>query len=205
MKVLIKSMRPHRQKVLTEDGEEMRLQQGANKQAASAMRSAGDAASGEQFTQARDALMRNAVENPQEHGLKFMGERVPFEGQTLESSLSEPDMEAEKPQLPESIERLRGGNLFDEQGKLRQTLPPQEGEEEEFEPDAAAEHMRRIMTSRDVAMRDAWSILKNDPYDWQGQEYDTHCPKCRKGIYRQDEDDLFMIQNAGMCTDCMMA
>jgi len=54
-------------------------------------------------------------------------------------------------------------------------------------------------------MRDAWSILKNDPYDWQGQEYDTHCPKCRKGIYRQDEDDLFMIQNAGMCTDCMMA
>lgn len=163
MKVLIKSMRPHRQKVLTEAGEEMRLQQWANKQAASAMRSAGDAASGEQFTQARDALMRNAVENPQEHGLKFMGERVPFEGQTLESSLSEPDVEAEKPQLPESIEQLRGGNLFDEQGKLRQTLPPQEGEEkeEEFEPDAAAEHMRRIMTSRDVAMRDAWTVLKS--------------------------------------------
>ena len=224
MKVLIKSMRPHRQKVLTEDGEEMRLQQWANKQAASAMRSAGDAASGEQFTQARDALMRNAVENPQEHGLKFMGERVPFEGQTLESSLSEPDVEAEKPQLPESIERLRGGNLFDEQGKLRQTLsqggkmsekdmhdealadwearqsdinfsreqghtegfegkPYHEMEQEEldadkkrfygmyphlkpqeeggFDPDAEAEHLRRIMTSRDVAMRDAWSVLKS--------------------------------------------
>ena len=162
MKVLIKSMRPHRQKVLTESGEEMRLQQWANKQAASAMRSAGDAASGEQFTQARDALMRNAVENPQEHGLKFMGERVPFEGQTLESSLSEPDVEAEMPKMPESIEQLRGGNLFDEQGKLRRTLPTQEEEEEEeFDPDAEAEHLRRIMTSRDVAMRDAWSVLKS--------------------------------------------
>ena len=94
--------------------------------------------------QARDALMREAVANPDEHGLKFMGERMPFEGQTLEESLSEPD-------------------IFDEQGRLRQTLPQGEEEkEEEFEPDAAAEHMRRIMTSRDVAIRDAWTVLKND-------------------------------------------
>ena len=160
-KILIKQLRPHRQKVLTEDGEEMRLQQWANKKAASGMRQAGGDATGEQFTQARDALMREAVANPEEHGLKFMGERMPFEGQELEEPLSEPDMEAEKPQLPESIEQLRGGNLFDEQGKLRQTLPPQENEDEEFNPDAEAEHLRRIMTSRDVAMRDAWSVLKS--------------------------------------------
>jgi len=161
-KILIKQLRPHRQKVLTEDGEEMRLQQWANKKAASVMRQAGGDATGEQFTQARDALMREAVANPEEHGLKFMGERMPFEGQELEEPLSEPDMEAEKPQLPESIEQLRGGNLFDEQGRLRQTLPPQEDEDEEFNPDAEAEHLRRIMTSRDVAMRDAWSLLKRD-------------------------------------------
>jgi len=161
-KILIKQLRPHRQKVLTEDGEEMRLQQWANKKAASVIRQAGGDATGEQFTQARDALMREAVANPEEHGLKFMGERMPFEGQELEEPLSEPDMEAEKPQLPESIEQLRGGNLFDEQGRLRQTLPPQEDEDEEFNPDAEAEHLRRIMTSRDVAMRDAWSLLKRD-------------------------------------------
>jgi hypothetical protein len=184
MKVLIKAMRPHRQKVLTEDGEEMRLQQWANKAASSVLRGAGEVASGEQFTQARDALMREAVANPDEHGLKFLGERLPFEGQTLEESLSEPDVEGEQAMidnqfnqdpmndpdfkedmtedesfdLAEKLDR-KTPDIFDEQGKLRQTLP-QEEEEEEFDPDAEAEHLRRIMTSRDVAMRDAWSILK---------------------------------------------
>jgi len=213
MKVLIKAMRPHRQKVLTEDGEEMRLQQWANKAASSALRGAGGDASGEQFTQARDALMREAVANPNEHGLKFLGERMPFDGQELEESLSEPDYgnspEEQKvfehlmslnPEEQEVLSNNRTPDLFDSEGKLRDGMPP----EEEFNPDAEAEHMKRIMTSRQVPMRDALSLLKNEPYDWQGQEYDTHCPKCQKGIYRQDEDDLFMIQNAGMCTDCMM-
>lgn len=197
MKVLIKAMRPHRQKVLTEDGEEMRLQRWANKAASSALRRAGGDANGEQFTQAREALMREAVANPDEHGLKFMGERMPFDGQELEESLSEPDVEGE--QGPESgpdewmgdespehfenlreqkgvkqFEQLRGGNLFDEQGKLRQTLPQGEEKEEEFDPDAEAEHMRRIMTSRDVAMRDAWSVLKNDFFNPQK----VPCAKC---------------------------
>lgn len=159
MKVLIKAMRPHRQKVLTEDGEEMRLQQWANKKASAALRTAGGEASGEQFTQARDALMRDAVANPQEHGLKFMGERMPFEGQTLEESLSEPDVEGEQAAVDQEFapEKPETPDIFDEQGKLRQTLPQ---EEEEFEPDAEAEHLRRIMTSRDVAIRDAWSVLK---------------------------------------------
>jgi hypothetical protein len=162
MKVLIKAMRPHRQKVLTEDGQEMRLQQWANKTASAALRGAGGEASGEQFSQARDALMREAVANPDEHGLKFMGERVPFEGQTLEESLSEPDVEGERAAVDQEFasEKPETPDIFDEQGKLRQTLP-QEEEEEEFEPDAEAEHLRRIMTSRDVAMRDAWSVLKS--------------------------------------------
>jgi len=183
MKVLIKAMRPHRQKVLTEDGEEMRLQQWANKAASSALRGAGGDANGEQFTQARDALMREAVANPNEHGLKFLGERMPFDGQELEESLSEPDVEGEMPQTPD---------LFDEQGKLRDGMPPEEefnwekGEaeymrnlkppEEEFNPDAEAEHMRRIMTSRQVPMRDAWSVLKNDFFN----PPEVPCAKCGK-------------------------
>lgn len=247
MKILIKAMKPHRQKILTESGEEMRLQQWANKKAAEALRGAGGDVQGEQFQQARDALMREAVANPDAHGLKFMNERMPFEGQTLEESLSEPDIEGEQgpeegpdewmgDESPEHFENVRekegvkqflqqrGKDLFDEQGNLRQTLPqggkmsekdmhdealadwearqsdinfsreqghtegfegkpyheieqeeldadkkrfygmyphlkPQE--EDDFDEDAAAEHLRRIMTSHDVAMRDAWSVLKS--------------------------------------------
>ncbi len=202
MKVLIKSMRPHRQKILTNDGEEVRLQQWANKKAAESLRTAGGDASGEQFTQARDMLMRDAVENPEQYGLKFMNERVPFEGQNLESSLSDPmdspefkeDMtEDESFSLAEKLdEKNRTPDLFDSEGKLRDGLPPEEegkkrGQiytnvsydsnvytptEEEidqmtseqqrgFDANKEAEHLRRIMTSRDVAMRDAWSVLKS--------------------------------------------
>tara|TARA_A200000159_G_scaffold79757_2_gene73840 strand:- start:1574 stop:2275 length:702 start_codon:yes stop_codon:yes gene_type:complete len=188
MKVLIKAMRPHRQKVLTEDGQEMRLQQWANKTASAALRGAGGEAGGEQFTQARDALMREAVANPNEHGLKFMGERMPFEGQTLEESLSEPDVEGEQAAVDQEFapEKPETPDIFDEEGKLRQTLPqgevppPASNEQKDveeyrervmdklrqergdFDPDAEAEHLRRIMTSRDVAIRDAWSVLKQD-------------------------------------------
>ena len=164
MKILIKAMRPHRQKVLTEGGEEMRLQQWANKQAASTIREAGGNAGGEQFNQARDALMHSAVNNPEEHGLKFMGERVPFDGQELEESLSAPDVEGEQASIDAefapSEEKPETPDIFDEDGKLRDGTEPEE-EEEEFEPDKEAEHLRRIMTSRQVPMRDAWSILKS--------------------------------------------
>lgn len=188
---------PHRQKVLTQDGQEMRLQQWANKQAASSLRDAGGDTQGEQFTQSRDMLMRDAVENPEKHGLKFMGERLPFEGQNLQESLSDPmdspefkeDMtEDESFSLAEKLdEKNRTPDLFDSEGKLRDGMPPEEegflqannkvtwrgmpSEEEtkellqqeqgDFNPDAEAEHMRRIMNSRDVPMRDAWSILKS--------------------------------------------
>ena len=241
MKVLIKAMRPHRQKVLTEDGKEMRLQQWANKTAGAALRGAGGDAGGEQFQQARDALMREAVANPDEHGLKFMGERMPFEGQTLEESLSEPDVEGEQAAVDQEFapEKPETPDIFDEQGRLRDGLPQggkmnekdmhdealadwearqsdidfsrnqghadgYEGkpyhdmEQEEldadkkrfygmyphlqpqeqggFDPDAEAEHMRRIMTSRQVPMRDAWSVLKNDFFN----PPEVPCAKCGK-------------------------
>jgi hypothetical protein len=232
MKVLIKAMRPHRQKVLTEDGEEMRLQQWANKAASSALRGAGGDASGEQFTQVRDALMREAVANPDEHGLKFMGERLPFDGQELKESLSEPDVEGERAmidnqfnqdpmndpdfkedmtedesfELAEKLDR-KTPDIFDEQGKLRQTLPQ---EEEEFDPDAEAEHLRRIMNSRDVPMRDAWSILKFGYPSVAGAEspkevrarhnvspFSRKCAKCSKDF------SLFRGQIADdICADC---
>ena len=89
--ILIKARNyPTDKKYSPQDGEEMRLQQWANKQAASSLRDAGGDAQGEQFSQSRDMLMRDAVENPEKHGLKFMGERLPFEGQNLQESLSDP-------------------------------------------------------------------------------------------------------------------
>jgi hypothetical protein len=181
MKILIKAIRPHRQKVLTEGGEEMRLQQWANKQAASALREAGGDAGGEQFNQARDALMREAVANPDEHGLKFMGERMPFDGQELEESLSAPDVEGERAAIDAefaSQEEYMPGvvanhgssfntppktpDIFDEEGNLHDGTKPEEDSEEDSEEDPEEEHLKRIMTSHNTAFRDAWSILKND-------------------------------------------
>jgi len=196
MKILIKALQPHRQKILTADGEEMRLQQWANKQAASALRGAGGDAQGEQFTQTRDGLMRDAVANPDEHGLKFMGERMPFEGQELEESLSEPDVEGEQAAIDGEFageeEEPETPDLFDEGGKLRDGTPP---EEEEFNPDKEAEHTRRIMNSRDVPMRDAWSILKEEgkrcPIHGEflrdgGAYMDPVCRECLRGANPTD-------------------
>jgi hypothetical protein len=164
MKILIKAMQPHRQRILTADGEEIRLQRWANRKANRDMGTErGTVGGAERFTQARDKLMYDAVANPEEHGIKFLNERVPFEGQNLESSLSDPMSASDIADITDTssaeTERAMGGtpNLFDSEGKLRDGMPP---EEEEFKPDAEAEHMKRIMTSRQVPMRDAWSILK---------------------------------------------
>lgn len=207
MKVLIKAMRPHRQKVLTEDGQEMRLQQWANKTASAALRGAGGEAGGEQFTQARDALMREAVANPNEHGLKFMGERMPFEGQTLEESLSEPDVEGEQAAVDQEFapEKPETPNIFDEQGNLRQTLPQEE--KKEFEPDAEAEHLRRIMTSHDVAIRDAWSLLKQGPYDREGRYLEHQdinlCPEAKAFLQKEmTEGPQFRDKDPNFCNNC---
>tara|TARA_X000001382_G_scaffold130313_1_gene124794 strand:+ start:708 stop:1403 length:696 start_codon:yes stop_codon:yes gene_type:complete len=196
MKILIKAIKPHRQKILTSDGEEMHIQRWANKQAAQAIRGAGGDAAGEQFTQARDKLMRDAVANPEEHGLKFLNERVPFEGQNLESSLSDPMSASDIADITDAssaeTERAMGGktpNLFDSEGKLRDDMPP----EEEFNPDAEAEHMKRIMTSRQVPMRNAWSILKNNGY--------VACPRC--GFEDDSEDHKMKIRTAGKCDSCL--
>ena len=214
MKVLIKAMRPHRQKVLTEDGQEMRLQQWANKKAGAALRSSNVSGlrphySTEQFQQARDALMREAVANPDEHGLKFMGERMPFEGQTLEESLSEPDVENEQAAVDQEFapEKPETPDIFDEQGNLRQTLPQGEEEKEEFDPDAEAEHLRRIMTSRDVAIRDAWSLLKQGPYDREGRYLEHQdinlCPEAKAFLQKEmTEGPQFRDKDPNFCNNC---
>jgi hypothetical protein len=179
MKILIKAMQPHRQRILTADGEEIRLQRWANRKANREMGTErGKVGGAERFTQARDKLMYDAVANPEEHGIKFLNERVPFEGQNLESSLSDPMSASDIADITDTssaeTERAMGGtpNLFDSEGKLRDGMPP---EEEEFNPDAEAEHMRRIMTSRQVPMRDAWSILKySRPFDELLNAYAEH-------------------------------
>lgn len=153
-------MKPHRQKVLTPDGQEVRLQQFANRMAANELRGAGGDASGDQFISARDKLMRDIVANPEAHNIKFMGERVPFEGQTLGESLSMPDVAGERAAIDEQF-----GNSPEEQEVLQRNREDDDDKKEEFNPDKEAEHLRRIMTSRNVIMRDAWSVLKNMPYE----------------------------------------
>jgi hypothetical protein len=164
-KVIVKAMRPHRQKILTEDGEEMRLQRWANKKAADAIRGSGGDVQGDQFTQARDSLMHSAVANPDEHGLKFLDGRIPFEGQELEEELSKPDVEGEAAAIdsqfaPFSQEKLeevglnrvsypnqttqdksdyhttpKTPDIFDTDGKLREGIAPEKEEEEEEDED----------------------------------------------------------------------
>ena len=170
-RILIKMpMKPHRQKVLTPDGQEVRLQQLANRMAANELRGAGGDAQGEQFTSSRDKLMRDMVANPEAHNIKFMGERVPFEGQTLGESLSMPDVEGEQAAIDDEFRNPDGSFKFTTEppivanpGSSFNTPPKKEDDDdkkEEFNPDKEGEHMRRIMTSRNVIMRDAWSVLK---------------------------------------------
>lgn len=85
-KVFVKAVPPHRQKVLQGD-KEMRLQQLANRMMADQMRESGQSPTGDMFTQGRDKLMRDMVMNPEAHNIKFMGERVPFEGKLWEVRL----------------------------------------------------------------------------------------------------------------------
>ena len=47
-----------------------------------------------------------------------------------------------------------------------------------FDPDAEAEHLRRIMTSRDVAIRDAWSVLKAGFDAGREPMHDYECKRC---------------------------
>ena len=183
-KILIKAIRPHRQKVLTAQGEEMKLQRWANKLAAEQLRGAGGDASGEQHRIARDALMREAVMSPEKYGLKFMAERVPFEGQELTSDLTEADPEGEAAAIdsqfaPEEEKPPRvsypnqttqdksdyHSKLFDEQGNLRTTLKPDEEEAAENSKrqhvPMDADHPDYFKSSRRIAFSDAWSLLKD--------------------------------------------
>jgi len=181
-KILIKAIKPHRQKVLTPQNEEQPLAKWANKLS---FKQLGRDASAEQFQQARDALMREAVMNPEKFGLKFLGERVPFEGQRLSEELSEADPEGEAAAIDsqfapeeEDEEFFEANNtvrdnsdyhseLFDEQGNLRSTLKPDEEEEaentktERQHVPMSPDHPDYFKTSRQTAFRDAWSLLKS--------------------------------------------
>lgn len=116
-KVFVKAVAPHRQKVLQGD-KEMRLQQLANRMMADQMRQGGQSPTGDMFTQGRDKLMRDMVMNPEAHNIKFMGERVPFEGQTLGSSLSEPDVAGEQAAIDDEF---RDGETLESNNMMRDT------------------------------------------------------------------------------------
>ena len=114
--------------------------------------------------------MRDMVANPEAHNIKFMNERVPFEGQTLGESLSMPDVAGERAAIDSEFAGEAEADFALRQEELEQAMKegtiPNETQEDidadkkRFNPDREAEHMRRIMTSRNVIMRDAWSVLK---------------------------------------------
>ena len=97
---------------------EMRLQQLANRMMADQMRQSGQSPTGDMFTQGRDKLMRDMVMNPEAHNIKFMGERVHFEGQTLGSSLSVPDVAGEQAAIDDEF---RDGDTLDFTNEMRDT------------------------------------------------------------------------------------
>lgn len=72
---LLKGVKPHRQKVLPAGADKhLKLQSWANKQAFA------EKLLGDEATARRDALMREAVANPEKHGLSFVdGEPIPFD------------------------------------------------------------------------------------------------------------------------------
>ena len=184
VKVLVKAMKPHRQRVLA-DGNEMKLQQFANRKVAEQMRAAGQDPTGEGFQSARDTMMRDAVANPEKHSIKFMGEKVPFEGQNLEQMLSEPDVAGEQAAIdakfndgdtsPKSTQdelmseimdetgNLKPDNKFMDDGEDEDDMPPPE--EEDDRPKSEDELLERIMAQKAVShirgFRDAWSVLKS--------------------------------------------
>lgn len=176
-KILIKAMKPHRQRVLTEDGQEMKLQQWANKKAAAALRGAGGEASGMQFEQARNALMREAVMNPAEHGLKFLNERIPFEGQQLSEELTDPDAEGEAAAIdsqfaPEEDSQIKPfpQEKLEELGLNRVSFTPKESEEKRTEtPDIFDEQgkLRETLT----------------PQEEDEEEYEEEKPKGQTSLF----------------------
>lgn len=150
-KILIKAVKPHRQKILTEGGEEMRLQQWANKQAAGALRGAGGDASGEQFTQSRDKLMRDALMNPDEHGIKFVGGapvmfddmQQPEAEEPMSEPMSEPMETESAPAMPEA-----------------EMPKPEDDDDEPSFLDFYKKSFQKAVRSRVASFRDAWSVLK---------------------------------------------
>jgi len=181
-RILIKAVKPHRQKILTEGGEEMRLQQWANRKAAGALRGAGGDTSGEQFTQSRDKLMREALMNPEEHGIKFVGGAPVMFDDMQQPEAEEPmddpafDEEMGEDKSFELAEKHGGEpampdkSLFDEQGNLATSMPgaetpKPEDDDDDDEPsflDFYKKSFQKAVRSRVVSFKDAWSVLKNE-------------------------------------------
>lgn len=148
--IILKEAKPHKQKILV-DGQEMRLNQWANKKAAEEMRKLGASASGESWDEARNNLIQDALANPESHGINFV-DGAPAD---FESSLSEPDIEGERAEMgarfssdieditdasttdteramggevPDEEEQDKGESFFDEEGNLKEWLPEAEAD-----------------------------------------------------------------------------
>ena len=186
-RILIKAVKPHRQKIMTESGEEMKLQQWANRKAAGALRGAGGDTSGEQFTQSRDKLMREALMNPEEHGIKFVGgapvmfdDMQPMDDMQgeaeadfalREEELAQANKEGTIPNESQSdidSDKASFANLLDSQGNLATSMPgaetpKPEDDDDDDEPsflDFYKKSFQKAVRSRVASFKDAWSVLK---------------------------------------------
>lgn len=161
-KILIKMpVKPHRQKILTDEGEEMRLQQWANKKAAKELGGLGADAHGEQFESSRNTLMRDAVENPESHNIKFFNDIVPFDvDDEKDPFIGEGTDEAEA-----DWEARQG--MIDhekEQGIVDETQEELDADKKRFASQTTLEDFStKAYTSRKIAFDDAWNILKALP------------------------------------------
>ncbi len=82
---VLKAMKPHRQKVLPAGADKhLKLQSWANKQAFA------EKLLGDEATARRDALMREAVADPEKHGLRFVdGGPIPFDDEITDEDTAQ--------------------------------------------------------------------------------------------------------------------
>jgi len=184
VKVLVKAMKPHRQRIFA-DGKEMKLQQFANRKVAEQMRAAGQDPTGEGFQSARDTMMRDAVANPEKHSIKFMGERVPFEGQTLGSSLSEPDVAGEQAAIDAEF-----GNSPEEQQVFDHMMNLKPEEQEVLQRNRGESPQDKLMSE---IMDETGNLKPDNKFMDDGEDEDDMPPPEEEDDRPKSEDELLEI------------
>jgi len=164
-RILVKAIKPHRQKILNEAGDEMRLQQFANRRASAEGLGAGD-----QFVMRRDEIMRDALMNPERYNIKFLDNRIPFEGmEPFEERTSVPDVEAERASMeaqsePESVPTpaLGADPIMESPNRQSSLMEFRDEESARKRPGVDLFDAEGKLKGHFMGMNDAWSLLKRE-------------------------------------------